>query len=184
MASEPIPEPLTNQDIREKPEPKFLTSERRLGDNAEPANAVAPLDPSHELPSAKSSSQLNRAAESLGTTLGKVVSRARDISNQGEQSAISLKHAAQSRLRDVKQEAAETLDAVQQSASTGLQQAREQVNESVESVRFNAAHAARRARERARYIAREYPLQIIAASAVFGVVMGVLLRIWRSRRYD
>jgi ElaB/YqjD/DUF883 family membrane-anchored ribosome-binding protein len=184
MASEPIPEPLTNQDIRDERKPEFPRSGMRLGDNAEAANAVVAIDPNRELPPGKSSPRLNRAAEGLGGTLGKVVNRARDLSNQGEQTASSVKHAAKTKLRDVKQEASETLDAVQQSASAGFRQAIEQVSESAENVRFTANHGARRARERAQHIVREYPLQVIAASAAFGLVVGVLLRIWRSSRYD
>jgi ElaB/YqjD/DUF883 family membrane-anchored ribosome-binding protein len=38
------------------------------------------------------------------------------------------------------------------------------------------------ARERARYIAREYPLQVIAVAAVVGVAIGAGLRLWRSNR--
>ena len=37
-------------------------------------------------------------------------------------------------------------------------------------------------RERARHIAREYPLQVIAVAAVVGVAIGAGLRLWRSNR--
>jgi ElaB/YqjD/DUF883 family membrane-anchored ribosome-binding protein len=39
-------------------------------------------------------------------------------------------------------------------------------------------------RRRSRYVADEYPVQTIAAVAGVAFICGVLLRIWRSNRYE
>jgi ElaB/YqjD/DUF883 family membrane-anchored ribosome-binding protein len=184
MASEPIPEPLTNQDVNGEREPKFRTRPG-VADNAEALNAVAGrLDPSRELESGNMNPRLNRAAEVVGATVGNLVNRARDLSDRSEQTVLGWKESTKDKLAEMKQDTTQTLDAVQQSASVGFQQAKEQVTEGVASARLNASDKVQRARERARYFVHEYPLHVIAASAALGLLTGILLRIWRSSRYE
>jgi ElaB/YqjD/DUF883 family membrane-anchored ribosome-binding protein len=185
MASEPIPEPLTNQDVDDEREPEFRTSRPGIADNAEALNAVAGrLDPSRELEPGTTNPRLNRAAEAFGGTVGNVVNRVRDLSDRSEQTARGWKESTKDKVAEMKQDATQALDAVQQSASVGFQQAKEQVTEGVASAHLNATDKVHRARERARYLVHEYPLHVIAASAALGLLTGILLRIWRSNRYE
>jgi ElaB/YqjD/DUF883 family membrane-anchored ribosome-binding protein len=185
MASEPIPEPLTNQDVDDKSEPRFGAPRSGVLYNAETLNAVAGrLDPSRELEPANINPRLKRAAEVVGATVGNVVNRARDISDRSEETVLGWKGSTKDKLAEMKQNTTQTLDAVQQSAAVGFQQAKEQVTEGVASARLNAFDKVQRARERARYLAHEYPLHVIVASAALGLLTGILLRIWRSSRYE
>ena len=185
MASEPIPEPLTNQDVNDEREPEFRTARPGVADNAEALNAVAGrLDPTRELESGNTNQRLNRAAEVVGGTVGRVVNRARDVSDHSQQAVRGWKESTKDKIAEMKQDATQALDAVQQSAAVGLQQAKEKVSEGVDTARLNASDKVERARVRARYLVHEYPLQVIAASAALGLLTGIFLRIWRSSRYE
>lgn len=185
MASEPIPEPLTNQELNEEREPEFRAPRPGLANSTEPLKAVAArIDPNRELEPGKTNLHLNRAAEVVGSTVGNAVSRARELSDRGGQTVSQWKKGTRNKLAEMKQDATQTFDAVQQSASVGFQQAKEQVSESVATARVSASEKFHQARGRARYFVKEYPLQVIAASAVLGLLTGILLRIWRSSRYE
>ena len=184
MASEPIPEPLTNQDVNGEHEAKFRTGPG-VADNAEAPNAMAGrIDPTRELESGNRNQRLDRAAEVVGGTVGKVVTRARNLSDRSGETVLGWKESTKDKLAEMKEDATQTLDAVQQSAAVGFQQAKEQVTEGVASARLIASDKVQRARERARYLVHEYPLHVIAASAALGLLTGILLRIWRSSRYE
>jgi ElaB/YqjD/DUF883 family membrane-anchored ribosome-binding protein len=185
MASEPIPEPLTNQEVNEQREPEFRAAKPRLSGNGRALNAVVGrLDPNRELEAGKTNRHLNRAAELVGSRVGNAVSRARELSDQGEQKVAEWKEGTRNKLSEMKQDASETIDAVQQSAAVGFQQAKEQISEGVATARLSASEKIHQARGRARYLVHEYPLQVIAASAMLGLLTGILVRVWRSSRYE
>ena len=185
MASEPIPEPLANQGVDEEREPELREARPGLADNAEALNAVVGCpNPSRELEPGKMNPHLNRAAGVVGSTVGRVVTRARNISDRGEQTVTGLKENTKSKLGQMKRNATDAVEAAQQSASIGFQQAKERVSESVETARFNATNKLQQARLRARQVMHEYPLHVIAASAALGLLTGILLRLRRSNRYE
>ena len=200
MASEPIPEPLTNQDLDETHRPEFGTSHPLIPDNGEALNAAsAPVNPARELMPGKTNPQLNKAAESIGATLGRLVNQAKGASNSGDQSGTSwteraqtkAEHAkqrvtetVQAKAEQAKQKVSETLSDVQERASVGFQQTKERVSQTVGDAKRKSSEAMRQAQERARDISDRYPLHVIAGSVAAGFVAGVLLRVWRSSRYE
>ena len=155
MASDPIPEPLSNQEIDRAREPRF-SPERRLAE---------------VLPRRKSNTRLNEAAEAIGTALGQAVNTAREASRQGSGVAEESKQAVQDKVLRAKGRTAETLDDVRDSSAQAYEDVRDKTVEIIEN-----------ARRRARYLADEYPLQIIATAAGLGFLAGVQLRIRRSVR--
>lgn len=51
-------------------------------------------------------------------------------------------------------------------------------------IRRKTDEALRKARQQGRHLANEYPVQVIAGIAGVAFVSGMLLRFWRSSRYD
>jgi ElaB/YqjD/DUF883 family membrane-anchored ribosome-binding protein len=185
MASEPIPEPLTNQDVDDEREPKFRAPRPDVVGHAEVLNAVAVrLDPNRELEPGAINPRLNRAAEAVGGTVGNVVKHVRGLSDTSEQRVRGWKESTINKVAEMKQDATQALDAVQQSAAVAFQQTKEKVTDGVDTARLNASDKVERARLRARYLVHEYPLQVIAASSALGLLTGIFLRIWRSSRYE
>jgi len=58
------------------------------------------------------------------------------------------------------------------------------VGETVADVKHKTSDALLDARARAREYSYNNPLQVIAGSAAAGFLAGVVLRVWRSRRYE
>lgn len=61
---------------------------------------------------------------------------------------------------------------------------RDAVSDMVEQGRRSAREIVDRGRRRFNYWAQEYPLHLFGAITAAGFVAGVLLRIWRSNRYE
>ena len=185
MATEPIPEPLTNQDVDTNRAPEFRASRAQIPDNGEALNAVSPpVNPTRELMSGNASPQLNRAAEAVGTTLGRLVNQARGISVASDDSGPSWKETAQRKAEEAKAKASEAVSDIQESASATYQHIKERVGETVADVKHKTSDALLDARARAREYSYKNPLQVIAGSAAAGFLAGVVLRVWRSRRYE
>jgi ElaB/YqjD/DUF883 family membrane-anchored ribosome-binding protein len=175
MASDPIPEPLQHQEVDEERQAEFPESrlKRRLREAATRSD--------RELPSA-ADPRLRHAAVAVGTTLGQAVNAAREIkrlaAEAGDQSAESV----QSKVRSIKESASGALDEVQDSAVQTYQDARTRMETSYDEAQARAAEIIENIRRRGRYLADEYPLQLIAAVAGAAFLTGVLLQIWRSAR--
>jgi hypothetical protein len=183
MASEPIPEPLTNQDVDDQREPEFRAPRSQVPDNGEAANALLPsIEPSRELGPGRVNPQLNKAAEAVGTTLGRVVNQARGIS--AANAGPTWKDSAQAKVQEVKQRTSKAISDAQESASVAYQETKERLSETVGSTKETAAQTVAQARRRAREISYNYPVQVIAASVAAGFLAGVVLRVWRSSRYE
>jgi ElaB/YqjD/DUF883 family membrane-anchored ribosome-binding protein len=130
------------------------------------------------------SPQLNRAAEAVGTTLGRLVNQARGISVASEDSSPSWKETAQRKAEEAKAKASRAVSNVQESASATYQETKERVGETVADAKQKTSHALLEARQRAREYSYNNPLQVIAGSAAAGFLAGVVLRVWRSSRYE
>lgn len=200
MASEPIPEPLTNQDLEEKREPDFSASRPNIADNGEAINAVTSgINPARELSAPRVNPELNKAAEAVGSAIGRFVNRARQTAQGGENAGPSLVETVQVKAgearqklsdnlrvktEETKEKVSQTITSVRESAAEGFQQTKERVSETIVDVQQKTADALRQTRVRANDIAYNYPLQVIAGSVAAGFVAGVLLRLWRSSRYE
>ncbi len=132
---------------------------------AEPAFPVD--DPNHELPGPgpvavrevserPRNQRLNETAEAIGSAVGSAVE--------------TVKH-----LPDRLQEMRERFTVIRG-------RAQEEAVSRAADLKETAQQRAREARTRAAYYSREYPLHVIAAAAGLGFVVGIALRVWRSRR--
>jgi ElaB/YqjD/DUF883 family membrane-anchored ribosome-binding protein len=97
---------------------------------------------------------------------------------------VEWRKAAEKKLEQVKESASEVAEQAASRAGTMYSEAEENIARAYGEGRDQAAKAIRRARRRARFYAETYPLQVIAAVAGAGFVVGALVRIWRSRRYE
>jgi ElaB/YqjD/DUF883 family membrane-anchored ribosome-binding protein len=185
MASEPIPEPLTNQELDEKRESEFPASRTRIADNGETLNAVSRLvDPTRELMPSKVNPQLNKAAEAVGNTLGRLVNQARGISAANDEIVPAWAESAQTKAEHAKQKASRAISDVQEGAAKGYRQTKERMSNTLLDAKQKTTEAMQQARVRAREIAYNYPLEVIAGSVAAGFIVGALLRVWRSSRYE
>ncbi len=157
MATDPVPEPLTNQDLK-----------RETGvDLSRP-----------ELPPAErdANTRLQQAAAQTGRVAGKAVAAVREMprrQSSGPSTVEEIKNRVSDAAEQARDTAAETYDRTKQQAAETYQQRRERVSGAVQ-----------RSRLRWRRIIDEYPLRVIAGAAAVGFVLGVVLRIWRSSRYE
>lgn len=124
----------------------------------------AHLLPKLELRTEQGSEGMNQAAEKVGSAVGSAVKAAQRLPQQVNSTLNSTLRSVKKRLVLVKGRTAEQLS----TRSSGLKQ--------------TASDTARNAQERARWIAREYPLHVIAGVAALAFVAGFGLRIWRGSR--
>ncbi len=154
MASEPIPEPLTNQNVKPEREPEL----RDLRGGPELVReAVPPVPADRELPRAP------RTQEWKGAVQEKL--------QDAKETAVRAKEAASQAVEQAKEQ-----------ASAAVSQAKDRAADLYRQSRMKTVDAVGRARSRASYILDEYPLQVIGGVAVVAFVAGVLLRVWRSSR--
>lgn len=158
MASEPIPEPLTNQEVTAEREADFARSGRRGPEPVDRTSAASPpIPPERELPRAPRVHEIKQAAQE---TLADVKESASRVADEAKGSVSRV-------VEQTKEQAAE---------------AKERVASAYAETREKASDALDRARSRAQYLMDEYPLQVIAGIAATGFLIGVLLRVWRSSR--
>jgi ElaB/YqjD/DUF883 family membrane-anchored ribosome-binding protein len=113
--------------------------------------------------------RLQNAGEAVGTALGTVVNEAREIPGRLQDRMADIKKRFKvitgRRVAEVKSQASEVADDVEKRA---LELSAETKRE-LQHWEF-----------RARLYAREYPLELIAATAGAGFVIGILLGLWRE----
>jgi hypothetical protein len=112
------------------------------------------------VPEKQGQSGMNQVGEKVGSTLGSAVSAARRLPQQ----LSSTLSSAKDRLVLVKGRTAS------------------EVNSRAGDLKEAASDKARQAQERARLVAREYPLHVLAGVAALAFVAGFALRIWRGSR--
>jgi ElaB/YqjD/DUF883 family membrane-anchored ribosome-binding protein len=155
MASEPIPEPLTNQEVRTDREAGFPATARR-GPELVPQTAP-PIPADRELPRAP------RQEEIKGAVQEKI--------EQVKETAARAKETAAQALQDAKVQ-----------AGSAVAEAKDRAADMYRESRIRTSAALNRARSRVSYTLDEYPLQVIAGVTAIAFVAGVLLRVWRSSR--
>ena len=113
--------------------------------------------PLGEIPE-KPSPRLRGTAETVGSAVGKVMNTARDLPR---------------RVAEMKERFTVIRGRTQENAAS-----------TAEDLKETAKQKARQAQTRVQHYAHEYPLQFIGAVGAAGVVLGIILRVWRSSRYD
>jgi len=141
------------------PEQQGFSRSQGLSAVPHPSRTLPPTDP------------LTNAAERVGRTLGTAVNAVRDLPGS-----------MRSRLTMMKGKSAEQADAAAERLNDISQNAQRVAQAQRQRTRQMAEEQWRRARIRADYVAREYPLQVIAGAAAAGIVLGISLRVWRGNR--
>lgn len=155
MASEPIPEPLTNQEVKTEAEARFPAVGRPRPELV--TEAAPPIPPERELPRAPRQEEVKGAVQDKVEQVKQAASRAKESTAQAIQDAKAQTAAA-------------------------VSQAKERAGDMYRETRVKTGEALHRAQTRVRYLVNEYPLQVIGGVAAVAFVAGVVLRIWRSSR--
>ena len=87
-------------------------------------------------------------------------------------------------LQDVRAQVSRTLSTAERQLTKAYQQSKVRVIHSYEGMKHASSNLAHRARDRARIVRDEHPLKLVAALGAAALVTGILLRIWRSSRYE
>jgi ElaB/YqjD/DUF883 family membrane-anchored ribosome-binding protein len=173
----PTREPITS----DHPGVPRANEERELPERATPS-ALGHIPDERE-----SNPRLNQAAENVGRALGSAVSGVRGIPerlDEGKQRFTVIRGGATS---NAKARVNEAVDQVRDKSEELVDKAKEtgeklaaQARVKGEELKEQAQVRLQQVRARAEHIARHDPLRMIGAAAVFGVVLGFVLRIWRD----
>lgn len=143
-------------------QPSSVGPERELPEHATPSRLghfpVAPQNP-----------RLNSAAETVGSALGTAVTRVKHLPDRLQDAKSRFIVISGRKGRDVKQEVTEAAD-----------EAINRIRDVSSEVGDQAREGLRQARTRAERLVHEFPLEFIASAAGFGVLLGIVLRIWRD----
>ena len=133
--------------------------------------------------------RLNEVAEQIGMTMGRAVSAARSrfgvIQGGGQGPGLKekvgdkvsdLTEQARAKADDLASAAGEKFDELKGRAQQQMDDLREQAQVRLDDARRRAMEA----RDRAQRYAHDNPLQVIAGALIFGVLLGIGLRIWRA----
>ena len=173
-----------------------LAADRELPERGTPG-AIGHIPEDHE----RENPRLNQAAESVGRALGSAVSGVRGIPdklNEGKQRFTVIRGGAGDTASDAKKKVNEAVEQAKQKGEELVGKAREKGEELVDKARERGSELAEQARvkgeelaeqaqirfEQARarveHVARHDPLRVIGAAAVFAVIVGIVLRLWRD----
>jgi ElaB/YqjD/DUF883 family membrane-anchored ribosome-binding protein len=177
MATDPVPEPLTNQEVTEENRTRFENAA-----TAASARNVAEMPPA--LPPAEQNRRLNEAAAKIGRTAGRTTASVRELPRRASDVAEHTTAAGSSKMDELRDRVSQAADQAQQSVSEAYDRAKTQAARTYNQARRQTADTYVAARSRARHLMHEYPFHVIATAAAVGLVAGVLLRIWRSSRYE
>ena len=177
MATDPVPEPLTNQEVRDEKEVRF----ENVATAASTRN-VAEMPPA--LPPAEQNRKLNEAAAKIGRTAGKTTASVRELPRRASDAAEETRATGANKMDELRDRVSQAAGQAQQSVSEAYERAKTQATRSYNQARRQTADTLVAARSRARHLMHEYPFHVIATAAAIGFVAGVLLRIWRSSRYE
>jgi ElaB/YqjD/DUF883 family membrane-anchored ribosome-binding protein len=109
--------------------------------------------------------RLSSAAEGVGNALGSAVSRVRHLPGTLQEAKARFTVIRGGKQQDVRQAAGKAVHRIREATLDVKDQARE---------RFAQA------RTRTKRLAHDYPLHVIAGAAIFGMLIGIGLRIWRD----
>lgn len=177
MATDPVPEPLTNQEVREENEARFENTATTAS-----ARNIAEMPPA--LPPAEQNRRLNEAAAKIGRTAGRTTASVRELPRRASDVTEETKATGASKMDELRDRVSQAADQAQQRVSEAYDRAKTQATRTYNQARRQTADTFVAARSRARHVMHEYPFHVIATAAAIGLVAGVLLRIWRSSRYE
>jgi ElaB/YqjD/DUF883 family membrane-anchored ribosome-binding protein len=177
MATDPVPEPLTNQKVTDE-------QRRRLNTSAAPNVVAEVTEMPPALPPAEQNRRLNEAAAKIGRAAGKTTATVRELPRRTDDVSSTTKSTVSTKVEEIKDRVSQAADQAQQSVSEAYDRAKTQASRSYNQARRQAADTVQSARFRLHHVMHEYPFHVIAAAAVIGFVAGVALRIWRSSRYE
>jgi ElaB/YqjD/DUF883 family membrane-anchored ribosome-binding protein len=177
MATDPVPEPLTNQELSDEARREFHSEARVPAVTAEMPPALPPAE-------RDANTRLKEVAAQTGRTTGKAVAAVREIPRRTQDATSQAQSAAGSKVEDIKARVSDAADQARQTVAETYDKTKQQAAETYEQTRARAADLMQRTRVRSRQIVNDYPLHVIATAAAIGFVAGVILRIWRSSRYE
>ena len=178
MASNPIPEPFANQEVETEKEPQFGQPAAPLRVEDTPAASGQRINDELRTPD-PSMSEIDRSA------LKVEVMRA-DVLIGVEPTAPTERYTEVAREvgENLKDAVAEKAALIGDQAKAAFDEARRVIRANYRDARYAVREGSRRNYERLQQIAQDKPLHLIATCAGAGFVLGVLLRIWRSNRYE
>ena len=98
--------------------------------------------------------------------------------------ATEWKQAAEEKIEDLKKRGKQAASQLRSGASRAYEKVRVRTLAALQNGKQKSSEIASSVQRRGRYVVDEYPIQTIAAVAGVAFVCGVLLRIWRSNRYE
>lgn len=112
--------------------------------------------------------------------------RPRSMADEGQRAseAAEWKHTAKEKIEDVTARGAQAASQLRSSAFRAYANMRTRALAVLQNGKQKSGELASNVRRRIRHTADEYPAQTIAAVAGAALICGVLLRVWRSSRYE
>ena len=107
-----------------------------------------------------------------------------EVARRAGEKVSEWKQAVGEKLDDLSERGAHRLSEVREAASETYEQAKAKASDTLQQARTASAELAQQARVRARGVVEEYPLHLLAAVAGLAFIAGVLLRVWRTSRYE
>jgi hypothetical protein len=139
-------------------------------------------------PSTRGKSNLRQSTTDSSQDLPNRVQPVKPIRGEAEQvvsaKVIAWKQVSEQRVDDVTQRASQALDEIGQRMSAAYERVQTGITDAYERSKWKSEEVARRARTRARLVVDQYPLHLIAGVAGAAFVAGIVLRVWRSSRYE
>ena len=115
-----------------------------------------------------------RRAVQLGTVAGKAVAVVRKVRRQWQESGDQD--------QDVVAKAKKAAEVLRREAAARTEEWRRAARKRSAELGRQAKESYRRTRARAEQVGRDYPLQLVLAAGIAGLVLGAGLRVWRSKR--
>src|SRR5262249_55257139 len=135
MASDPIPEPLRNQEVEAHQEPRFAESSDKRPINAVPANSPPPERSETEKPLIVVDNTLQGTARNLGSALRRVSNATREGTESAAQTRAELSQLARKSAESVKTRGTEKVLDARREAVWTLRQARAEAQVVVDELR-------------------------------------------------
>ena len=170
MADPVYPNPQVDASDPLHPSASIITDpERELPERATPSRLG-------EIPGDSVNPRLNSAAESVGSALGSAVVQARRLPERLQEAKQRF-----TVIRGRKGEQAKSAldDAMAKARETGEQLA-DKARTAGEELKGAAQEKLTRATTRVDRMAHDHPLHVIGSAAAFGMMLGIVLRLWRD----
>ena len=181
MADPVYPNPQVGASDPLHPSASIITDpERELPERATPSRLG-------EIPGDSVNPRLNSAAESVGSALGSAVVQVRRLPERlqdAKQRFTVIRgrkgEQARSAMNDAVAKARETGEELAAKARATGEELADKARTAGEGLRDTAQEKFAQARKQTERMAHDYPLHTIGSAAAFGLLMGIVLRLWRD----